>query len=175
MKGDCRGVLFKFQLTRPRGTRHDIEIMSDWQGVSTHASARDATISSHSLGDNQRRFNSRVREGRDHYRHQFPRRGYVSTHASARDATVAEGRWQDALAVSTHASARDATTDYQVQPRLTYVSTHASARDATFATATLKPLYRVSTHASARDATPRFSLVPLMSHVSTHASARDAT
>ena len=99
-----------FQLTRPRGTRHEHVVRSNKVvGVSTHASARDATNLTAIVHPPVPCFNSRVREGRDyiiqvcrHYRvFQLTRpRGTrpsvdtyrarlfnVSTHASARDAT----------------------------------------------------------------------------------------
>ena len=67
----CRLRYRKFQLTRPRGTRLErLPHIAEQSGVSTHASARDAT----------RRFRPLL-QGRK-----------VSTHASARDATIFSSR-----------------------------------------------------------------------------------
>ena len=82
----CRDT--QFQPTRPRETRPLYFSNNDTRrGVSTHASARDATFQ-----DEQLRYSQSV-----------------STHASARDATGVALRKFCRSGVSTHASARDAT------------------------------------------------------------------
>ena len=132
--------------------RHD-KGASDARGVSTHASARDATL----------------------LRTITPFRWSVSTHASAGDATLLRTITPFRWSVSTHASAGDATQAAAEERGRVTVSTHASARDATLHLCAEVIGYNVSTHASARDATWRRRTVCFSDEVSTHASARDAT
>ena len=100
---------WRFQSTRPRGTRPSYAIHRDEGYVSIHASARDATQSSRQSHQASVRFNPRVRAGRDVPRRRAVRLVPVSIHASARDATYCTDCVSAMSLVSIHASARDAT------------------------------------------------------------------
>ena len=145
-------------------------------GVSTHASAREATSCSRRFVLTVIMFQPTPPRGR---RLELPGLALlpqvVSTHASAREATPAPSRSPGPCtcfnprlrAGGDHGSKR-----VYFYAR---VSTHASAREATLGTGNLGAPKRVSTHASAREATCPASLSPHVPCVSTHASAREAT
>ena len=131
--------------------RHD-KGASDARGVSTHASAGDATKRGYRSDRRPCSFNSRVREGRDLRNVRITCVRVVSTHASAGDATLGEQEGKTVTSfnsrvrggrdllpvsvmnfnlVSTHASAGDATDEFICRCGRGHVSTHASAGDAT--------------------------------------------
>ena len=151
--------LFRFQSTRPRGTRRKrMELAIVHSSVSIHASARDATgfgfsgIPSSPFQSTRPRgtrrlerrtaghcgcFNPRVRAGRDDYDAVIQPLIDVSIHASARDATQTLSG--DDLTVVFQSTRPRGT-----RPRKAYhemelqVSIHASARDATHASGFLR-------------------------------------
>ncbi len=88
------GEVLQFQLTRPRGARHQ---------APPHPRGRG-------------RFNSRAREGRDAERPSSGVQRKVSTHAPARGATAAFAAPSSFPRVSTHAPARGATTHRSSKP-----------------------------------------------------------
>ena len=167
-------------------------------GVSTHASAREATAGSRIRVVAARGFNPRLRAGGDARPREMPSlTKFQPTPPRGRRRTDCDMADQDIL-VSTHASAREATPCSRRWPSTTAVSTHASAREATGVTCSGANAVNVSTHASAREATHRCSgrrrrsvrFNPRLRAggddgccdsrhggpaVSTHASAREAT
>ena len=123
-------------------------------GISTRASAREATAARPPVPTRPGYFNPRLREGGDfcftswthrhsvfqptpprgRRRHILPcntRNGTISTHASAREATYRTRRATRAEGISTHASAREATAPVRQHVADGVISTHASAREAT--------------------------------------------
>ena len=123
-------LLSRFQLTRPRGTRHDPVRVKIPLVVSTHASAGDATASGRGTPRPRAFQLTRPRGTRQNLRDRLEH-FTVSTHASAGDATTAYHDLVRFIDVSTHASAGDATTCTRKNIRIIVVSTHASAGDAT--------------------------------------------
>ena len=144
----------KFQLTRPRGTRRKFNFSSFFvKGVSTHASAGDATKAAEQREDDV----------------------IVSTHASAGDATDSVAGTGKSVIVSTHASAGDATSYCGKQGELLSFNSRVRGGRDPSGIAHIFYIIGVSTHASAGDATDFGDGVERDALVSTHASAGDAT
>ena len=171
----CRPVVqhggFNSRVREGRDKLSSCEIVAE--GVSTHASARDATCAlldrcygkpfqltrprgtrliNISAALTARCFNSRVREGRDIWLKFALQFFSVSTHASARDATYNSNTTLNKLTVSTHASARDATCT-TVRQWSMYLFQLTRPRGTRLKLFVGQPRAVVSTHASARDAT----------------------
>ena len=191
-----KDIPFKFQSTRPRGTR----LLSQSAPSSPFCFNPRVREGRDAAGIPQGKkflcFNPRVREGRDrvvtHYclflRFQSTRpRGTRLPSSSLHIVTMGfqstrpRGTRRRHLSqhrrppVSIHASARDATADGVGQVELNLVSIHASARDATmtsFRSASVS-VFQSTRPRGTRLAQDAHVFQPV--HVSIHASARDAT
>ncbi len=148
----------QFQPTRPRGTR-----LASWRRWACWKAfqptrPRGTRRAGVRPGEQRRRFNPRVREGRDYRRLSRPVRNTSSFNPRVREGRDFSGRLHREVhqQVSTHASARDATLRYQPKPAIRRVSTHASARDATD-TAFPSPLHQHGFNPRVREGRDYFS------------------